>query len=293
MVVPAQAFHILYFSILQGLGNYKKVVRVELIMNLSNLIIISYSTINFGLSGALGATVLIPLFYFITSFFVLRQYTSLEQVSCSKQMIKELSLYAAMTLFSAVAFPLLFILIRNHINVTLNLEAVGYWEAINQFSYFYFVILNSIMLMYVLPKITAKTTDSYYRLQVVLYIKKIMPLFALILVLIFFVRNYAIIILFSEEFSALSSLFSWQLLGDFFRALSLIFTIYFHARRMIWAYISIDFLLFSLLYVLTILFVDNFGLIGAVKAHFISYLVYFIVTFFCMRKKLFNDKTLR
>ena len=288
IIVPFQGFHVLYFSILQGLDNYKKVVWVELIMIFCNLIFVGVSTFKFGLTGALFAVACIPVFYFFVSAFFLKSDIPNFKIAWSSSTAKNLFLYALMTLFSGIAFPLLFILIRNHISSVLGMDEVGYWEAINQFSFFYFILLNSVMLMYVLPKITAQTDNMFYRSQVVEYLKKIMPLFALFLITLFLLRKYAILALLSPEFSSIEILFGWQLLGDFFRALTLIFSIYFHARRMAIPYIIIDALLFVLMLTLTTVFVDSYGLLGAVKAHFISYFIYFIVTVFWLRKTLFS-----
>jgi len=288
IIVPFQGFHVLYFSILQGLDNYKKVVWVELIMIFCNLIFVGVSTFKFGLTGALFAVACIPVFYFFVSAFFLKSDIPNFKIAWSSSTAKNLFLYALMTLFSGIAFPLLFILIRNHISSVLGMDEVGYWEAINQFSFFYFILLNSVMLMYVLPKITAQTDNMFYRSQVVEYLKKIMPLFAVFLIVLFLLRKYAILVLLSPEFTSIETLFGWQLLGDFFRALTLIFSIYFHARRMAIPYITIDALLIVLLFTLTTVFVDSYGLIGAVKAHFISYFIYFIVTVFWLRKTLFN-----
>jgi PST family polysaccharide transporter len=288
IVVPFQGFHVLYFSILQGLDNYKKVVWVELVMIFCNLIFVSVSTFKFGLTGALFSVACMPVFYFFVSVVLLKSDIPNFKIAWSSSTAKNLFLYALMTLFSGIAFPLLFILIRNHISSVLGIDEVGYWEAINQFSFFYFILLNSVMLMYVLPKITAQTDNLFYRSQVVEYVKKIMPLFAVFLIVLFLLRRYAILVLLSPEFSSIETLFGWQLLGDFFRAMTLIFSIYFHARRLAVPYITIDALLIVLLFTLTTVFVDSYGLIGAVKAHFISYFIYFIVTVFWLRKTLFN-----
>jgi len=291
IVVPFQGFHILYFSILQGLDNYKKVVWVELIMIFCNFIFVGVSTFKFGLTGALFGVACVPVFYFFISVIFLKFDIPNFKIAWYGSTAKNLFHYALMTLFSGIAFPLLFILIRNHISSVLGIDVVGYWEAVNQFSYFYFILLNSVMLMYVLPKITAQTDNLFYRSQVIEYIKKIMPLFGLFLILLYLFRKYAILILLSPEFSSTETLFGWQLLGDFFRALTLIFSIYFHARRMAAPYIIIDALLFVLLLILTTVFVDTYGLIGAVWAHFISYFIYFVITVFWLRKILFytND----
>jgi O-antigen/teichoic acid export membrane protein len=288
IIVPFQGFHVLYFSILQGLDNYKKVVWVELVMIFCNLIFVGVSTFKFGLTGALFAVACMPVFYFFISVVFLKSDIPNFKIAWSSSTAKNLFLYALMTLFSGIAFPLLFILIRNHISSVLGIDEVGYWEAVNQFSFFYFILLNSVMLMYVLPKITAQTDNVFYRSQVVEYVKKIMPLFAVFLIVLFLLRKYAILVLLSPEFTSIESLFGWQLLGDFFRAMTLIFSIYFHARRLAVPYITIDAFLFVLLFTLTTVFVDFYGLIGAVKAHFISYFIYFIVTVFWLRKTLFN-----
>ena len=288
IIVPFQGFHVLYFSILQGLDNYKKVVWVELVMIFCNLIFVGVSTFKFGLTGALFSVACMPVFYFFISVVFLKSDIPNFKIAWSSSTAKNLFLYALMTLFSGIAFPLLFILIRNHISSVLGIDEVGYWEAVNQFSFFYFILLNSVMLMYVLPKITAQTDNVFYRSQVVEYVKKIMPLFAVFLIVLFLLRKYAILVLLSPEFTSIETLFGWQLLGDFFRAMTLIFSIYFHARRLVIPYITIDALLIVLLFTLTTVFVDSYGLIGAVKAHFISYFIYFIVTVFWLRKTLFN-----
>lgn len=288
IIVPFQGFHVLYFSILQGLDNYKKVVWVELVMIFCNLIFVGVSTFKFGLTGALFSVACMPVFYFFVSVVFLKSDIPNFKIAWSSSTAKNLFLYALMTLFSGIAFPLLFILIRNHISSVLGIDEVGYWEAVNQFSFFYFILLNSVMLMYVLPKITAQTDNVFYRSQVVEYVKKIMPLFAVFLIVLFLLRKYAILVLLSPEFTSIETLFGWQLMGDFFRAMTLIFSIYFHARRLAVPYITIDALLIVLLFTLTTVFVDSYGLIGAVKAHFISYFIYFIVTVFWLRKTLFN-----
>ncbi|NCF43040.1 MAG: oligosaccharide flippase family protein [Bacteroidetes bacterium] len=289
IIVPFQGFHVLYFSILQGLDNYKKVVWVELVMIFCNLIFVGVSTFKFGLTGALFSVACMPVFYFFVSVVFLKSDIPNFKIAWSSSTAKNLFLYALMTLFSGIAFPLLFILIRNHISSVLGIDEVGYWEAVNQFSFFYFILLNSVMLMYVLPKITAQTDNVFYRSQVVEYVKKIMPLFAVFLIVLFLLRKYAILVLLSPEFTSIETLFGWQLLGDFFRAMTLIFSIYFHARRLAVPYITIDALLIVLLFTLTTVFVDSYGLIGAVKAHFISYFIYFIITVFWLRKTLFNN----
>jgi hypothetical protein len=122
---------------------------------------------------------------------------------------------------------------------------------------------------------------------VVEYFKKLMPLYTLSLVVLYGFRNEAINLLLSPSFSAVEKLFFWQLLGDFFRAATLVFVIFFHARRMILRFVITDMVFAILLVFLSFYFLEREGLLGVVKAHFYSYFIYFIVVFSFVSKFLF------
>jgi len=287
VVLPMHGFHLLYFSLLQGLGNYKRVVGVEIAMNLTNLLVTAYLVYYYNLTGALVAVVTIPLFYFGLTFWRLSNELRLFRFGWSRIVAKNLGLYAWMSLFSSLAIPLVYIMIRNRITLTLGADQAGYWEAVNQFSFFYFMILQSLILMYILPNISANTDLSFYKMQVGNYFKKLMPLFLLFLVGLYFLRDVAIWLMLSDDFFAVRDLMGWQLMGDFFRAATLVLVAFFHARRMITSYILIDLVLSVSLLFLSYDFLDSFGLIGAVQAHFVSHMLYFFTALFLLRKVLF------
>ena len=287
VVLPMHGFHLLYFSLLQGLGNYKRVVGVEIAMSFTNLLVTAYLVYHFNLTGALIAVVTIPLLYFGLTFWKLSKFLKLFRFSWSTGIAKNLGLYTWMSLFSSLAIPLVYIMIRNRITLTLGADQAGYWEAVNQFSFFYFMILQSLILMYVLPNITANTSLSFYRNQVGGYFRKLMPLFLLFLVGLYFLRDVAIWLMLSDDFFPVRDLMGWRLMGDFFRASTLVLVAFFHARRKITSYIMIDLILSVSLLFLSYDFLDRFGLIGAVQAHFASYVLYFFTALFLLRKVLF------
>jgi PST family polysaccharide transporter len=183
-------------------------------------------------------------------------------------------------------------MIRNRIALTLGPDQAGYWEAVNQFSFFYFMILQSLILMYVLPNITANKDLSFYRQQVGDYFKKLLPVFFLFLVGLYLLRDVAIWLMLSDDFFPVRDLMGWQLMGDFFRASTLVLIAFFHARRKITSYIMIDLILSLSLLFLSYNFLERFGLIGVVQAHFVSYVLYFFTALFLLRKVLFysNDE---
>lgn len=292
VVLPMHGFHLFYFSLLQGLGNYKRVVGVEIAMNFTNLLVTAYLVYCYNLIGALFAVVTIPLFYFGLTFWKISKVIKLFRFSWSIEIAKNLGLYTWMSLFSSIAIPLVYIMIRNRIALTLGPDQAGYWEAVNQFSFFYFMILQSLILMYVLPNITANKDLSFYRQQVGDYFKKLLPVFFLFLVGLYLLRDVAIWLMLSDDFFPVRDLMGWQLMGDFFRASTLVLIAFFHARRKITSYIMIDLILSLSLLFLSYNFLERFGLIGVVQAHFVSYVLYFFTALFLLRKVLFysNDE---
>jgi len=285
-VIPFQGFHHLFFSLMQGLGDYQKVIFLEIAMNLCNLVLTACLVYFYGLTGGLIAVVLLPILYFLHSRFFFGSFPFF-QLQFSKAISKDMLLYAGMVLFSNLAFPLIYILIRNQISVVLGAESAGFWEAINQFSYFYFLVLNSIILVYVLPRISERTSIKFYRLQVGEYYKKVMPLLAICLLGLYAFRTEAINLILAPSFSSIEELFVWQLIGDFLRAGTLIFTVFFHARRMIAYYIITDMVLAFMTLYLSFYFLEISGLVGVVKAHCYTYIVYFLIMVAVMAKFLF------
>lgn len=287
VILPLQGFHLMYYSILQGLGNYKLVVWQAVLMDLIKVVLTSILVLKYDLVGALIAMVVVPVFYFLLSVWNITITLKIFRYSWSKGVAKNLALYTIMSLFSSIAIPIVYIVIRNKITTDLGVNNAGYWEAANQFSFFYFMVLNSIILMYVLPKISENQKVSFFRKQILEYFLKLIPVFVAGLVLLYLFRDIAIWILFDNSFRPVSELMLWQLLGDVFRAASLVLVAYIHAHRLIVHYITIDLVLSFSLILFSFFFIEQFGLIGAVKAHFVSYLIYFVAIVFLLRKTLF------
>ena len=287
VILPLQGFHLMYYSILQGLGNYKRVVWQAVLMDLIKVALTSILVLKYDLVGALIAMVVAPVFYFLLSVWNTAITLKIFRYNWSKAVAKNLALYAMMSLFSSIAIPIVYIVIRNKITTDLGVDNAGYWEAVNQFSFFYFMVLNSIIMMYVLPKISENQKVSFFRKQASEYFLKLIPVFVVGLVLLFLFRDIAIWILFDDSFRPVSELMLWQLLGDVFRAASLVLVAYIHAHRLITHYITIDLVLSFSLILFSFFFIEQFGLIGAVRAHFVSYLIYFVAIVFLLRKTLF------
>ena len=146
------------------------------------------------------------------------------------------------------------------------------------------MFISTLITFYFLPELTkAKSLDKERKLTLAFY-KGIIPVFGLGLILIYFSRNFIIQVLFTKEFEMVSELFLWQLLGDFFRALSLILGIRFYAKKIMKGYFVTEIISFAILFVSSLVLISKLGNEGAVLAYAITYILYFIVLLIYFRK---------
>ena len=75
-------------------------------------------------------------------------------------------------------------------------------------------------------------------------------------------------------------LFKWQLLGDFIRLGALVLAHQFLAKRLVKSFIITELISLGLFFVLSKLFIAQYGTEGIVIAHFVRYIIYFLIVFF-------------
>ena len=86
----------------------------------------------------------------------------------------------------------------------------------------------------------------------------------------------------------MSVLFKWQLLGDFVKILSVLIAYNFIAKKMFWHFVVTELFLVFMTYFISIYLVDMYGVVGANIAHFISYVMYFIIILLIFSSSLFG-----
>jgi len=115
-----------------------------------------------------------------------------------------------------------------------------------------------------------------------------MPIIGLGLLIIYFLRPFFVALFLTQEFDAVQELFGWQLLGDFVKVLSVVIAYQFIAKKMFLKYIITEVFLVVILYLTSIYFVDMYGVKGANIAHFVSYLLYFVMILLLFSSSLFG-----
>lgn len=292
LALPFYSLNMFSFSIMNGFSKYKILLVISIIGQILGLLITLVLIYQNKIDGALVAAVIAPsLIFLITLVGIINRKNFISYVKISNvdsEILKKFGPFAAVALVTAVALPLISIVIRNYIIDHSGIKDAGYWEAMNRISDYYLMFVSSLMTLYILPKFSDIESKKEFKSEIVNVYKAIIPVFALSLLLIYLFRPIIVKIIFSEDFQPVEQLFGWQLLGDFVKVISIVIAYQFIAKKMFVHFIIIELFLVVVLYFSSIYLIDGVGVKGAVIAHFISYLMYFGMVLLLFNTSLFN-----
>ncbi len=288
IILPLHVLHVYVLAMMKAFEEFNKIIRVHIIGHVLNLIVFSLLVYQFNLKGALYTLIIIPSALVFFSLLYFKAYWSLFNLfswkNIKKKVLKNFGHYALMALISSISFPLVFLGIRNLLIADLSEADAGYWEAVNRISSYYLMFVLSILNLFILPKLVKAKNNTDFKNIVFNFYKQLMPIYILGLTLVYFIREELLLFVFTEEFLPAQNLFLFQILGDFFRIITLVMVYQFHAKRMTISFILTDLFLAVAILGCSYFMIKEIGLEGAVLGHFIAYVAYFLVILFYFRK---------
>ena len=174
-----------------------------------------------------------------------------------------------MFIVSALSIPVSLLVVRKYIILKISLNAAGVWEGLWRLSAMYLMVLTTAFSTYLLPTFSILTGKRLQE-EVFKVLKFVIPLSAFILTSIFILKDWLISLLFTKEFKTMSELFKYQILGDFVKILSWVMGNIIIAKAQTKAFISVQIGWSILFILLSIAFVNLYGLAGVTIAYFIS-----------------------
>lgn len=112
-----------------------------------------------------------------------------------------------------------------------------------------------------------------------------MPIVIALALAIYVLREFVVYIAFSDKFLPMLELFKWQLIGDVIKIASWLLGYLMLAKAMTKVFIYTE-IGFSVLFVLlSIVFIDSFGLVGITYAFSVNYFLYLIMMILIFRKR--------
>ncbi|MFT0213777.1 O-antigen translocase [Pseudomonas sp. F1_0610] len=280
----------LLLAILNGKKDVVKYVIANILGSIFTLIITTVMAVKFGIYGALVSLAIYQsLAFFVTLIICLKApWFRIGNLygKVDKKVAINLAKYTAMAVTSAVCVPLTQIFIRNHIGQTLGWESAGYWEAMWRLSSAYLLFFTTVLGVYYLPRISEITDFKELKKEIWAGYKLIFPLTVFSGLLVYLLRDWIIVFLFSKDFLPMSSLFAWQMVGDSLKIASWLLAYIMLGRAYVKLFIVSE-IFFSLFFCFMVFnFTSYFKLEAASIAYAINYLFYFIFIFI----SLFNIK---
>lgn len=292
IALPFYSLNMFCFAIMNGFSKYRMLLVINIIGQLLGLGITLLLIYQSKIDGALIAAVITPsLLVLMTVVAIMNQRSLVSSVKLSNvnwEVLKKFGPFAVMTLVTAIAVPLVSIVIRNYIVEAVGIKEAGYWEAMNRISDYYLMFIMSMMSLYFLPRFSEIESKKEFRKEVFMFYKTIIPYFAGGLLLIYLLRSFIVPLVFSEAFQPTEELFAWQLLGDFVKVISVVIAYQFIAKRMFWHFIIIEIFLVFMMYLASVYLIDIYGVKGAVMGHFVSYTLFYGVVLLLFSSSLFG-----
>ncbi|KAB1068216.1 O-antigen translocase [Tamlana haliotis] len=291
-IMPFLTVQVFFVALLNGLKKVKDLVLINIVSYISSAGMIVYLMSINQLKGALLAIVLTPLVLFLSLFLrfnlFLKLCQSISISSVSKAFFLKILSFFSMTLFSGIMMPFIFVVIRNYVINHVGVDEAGYWEGMRKISNYFMLFVYTLFQMYLLPSLSEK--NALLKNVVSHFYKMVLPIVLICFLVIYLLKVFIIKLVLTDAFLPMQELFLWQLIGDFFRIMFLTISYQFLAKRMVGLYMVCEAIYMLLIYFLSIYFIDNFGLVGVVKAHALSCFIYLFVLLFVFRKTLFTPQ---
>jgi O-antigen/teichoic acid export membrane protein len=280
VLVPTISLQRVFNGVINGLSQYKKFAKIDLISYLlsSALIIGFLYNNNFdGVLIAIAVTPAIQLGILLWVFAkVLGQYLKFKELYFKAPLAKFFIAFSLMSFFSTVILSTVEIEIRNMILRRISESDAGIWSAMLDLSKNYMAFSTILFTMYVIPKFALVFGRRSFIREMGHVYKTILPIFGLGMLGVYVFRDFIIDLIF-PGFDAMSALFQWQLLGDFVRLIAMVVSYYFIAKKLVYHFVFTEILSVGLFYVFAHYFIDFYGVEGVVIGHLIRYIVYLIV----------------
>lgn len=288
--IPFFVLNTILLSILNGHRQIKKYIILSVCLSFVSLILVTFLSLNYGLSGALIAYAINQSVVFIITLVFVQNETWFKIKhflhGSNYPHIKKLLGFGLITLVAILASNLSLIYIRNFITEAISIESAGHWQGIWSLSQVSFMLITTSMTTYFLPTISALKSKGQISKEIKNAFVFIIPIAIIMSLIMYFSRDLIISILYTEQFTPMRELFLWQVVGNVVKVCGWMFGYVLVAKAMVKYTVSTE-IIFAIVFVgLSVYFINNHGLIGVTYAYAINSLLHFITMLYIYRFKL-------
>ena len=271
----------LLLAILNGKKEIVKLITANISGSLFSLVITGLLAVKFGLYGALIALSIYQSINFTVTLYLSykSEWFNFSYIwgQIDPEFSKKIATFAVMALVSALCVPLSQIVIRSYLVHEYNATYAGYWEAMIRFSAAYLMLVTTTLSVYYLPRLSELKNLLDIKAEVYLGYKVIFPLAIVAGVSAYLLKDWIIVLLFSDKFLPMADLFLWQMIGDTLKIGSWILAYLMLSKAMLRLFVTTEIIFAISSIVLTYMCTQIFGFSGVSIAHLINYAVYWLV----------------
>lgn len=291
LFVTIISLNTLFSSVLNGLKEIRILTTVNIIGSLTGILFtVSFATL-FGVKGVLIASNFTAFTVFCINIYYSKKLKNISWKPNFKKwdvpMVKLLLPFTLMGFVSGFASPTMQLLVRDRIISKFSLTDAGCWQAVTRISDYYLAFIITVLGVYYLPRLSEINSKDELRKEILNGYKIILPVVGLLAALIWIFKVWIVHILFTADFLLMIPLFKYQLIGDFLKIGSWLLGFIMLSKALTKIFIISEIIFSSSFVVLSYLFMDSYGVIGATYAFCLNYALYWILMLLLMRKYIF------
>ncbi|AOR27703.1 lipopolysaccharide biosynthesis protein [Formosa sp. Hel1_33_131] len=285
-IIP-YAINIIFVSVLNGMRQLKLFVVANIISNILGLIISLLFIYFFKVEGLLIAFSINQSIAIISTLYLIRNQnwwkSIFRLVIIDKIYFKKLFSYSVMALVSASTVPVAYIIIRTLVITEIGEVQAGHWEALIRVSSVLVMVMATSYSTYLLPTLSSIKKEDLRKELYKIY-KIVIPIAIIFPLLIFILKDYVVLFLYSEEFIKVVSLFKYQLIGDGFRIISYVTGFLILAKSHVKLYVMNELIQFILYVGLSTILIKKIGLEGVTLAYMLTAMTCLLFQLIVFRK---------
>lgn len=274
-------------GVLNGFGYIVHVALANVIGSLISLILTYLLASTYSTFGALMALAVYQSIWFIATLGLCARNKWLSFANFfgkfNKNSCRFLSRFFFMSLATAIFVPISQYLVRNYFINAYGYEIAGFWEAIQRLSLAYLSLATTVLTIYFVPRYAKSSRYEEIVSEIITGVKVIVCILCLALPAAYWGIEYIVLAVYNDEFLPIKEFMFWQIVGDFFKILSFVFSYYIYAKGKSALFMKIEFIFIALYVILTISSVSAFGISYMNFGYaccYMLYLIYHIYIFF-------------
>ena len=285
----AVSFNAMFSAILNGMKEIRKFTLVNIISSLANIAITIVFSYYFGVVGVLVSGSVLSIIVLAVNIYLFNRAGiswKPDLRSWDKPVVKMLLSFSLMAVITGFLVPAMQILVRNKIINHISLDDAGYWQAVSKISDYYLAFITTVLGVYYLPRLSELKNKEELRAEVLKGYSVVLPVIGGLALAIWLLKDLIIHVLFTPAFLPMKPLFTYQLLGDFFKIGSWLLAYLMLAKAFVKRYIITELVFAASYIILSYYFIDLYGVVGATYSFCLNYGLYWIAMVFLIKREL-------